>query len=228
MRSAPIRIAALPLALILGSLHSGCSPGSGAAPDAGDARAARRAAEGYLAALTAHDDPALRARGTVAIAGGPVRGASLLRVGQVRSISRPALDSLAAASRDDERRAEADWSRAVEWDADSLWLRLQSLRRRASLYRSASLAAGRSRSRAPAVAAPAMLRACAVRVRIRWGGPLVGPEAVDREHVLREVAAPGGPWVVFSLEQRDDDWDAGFPASAPFPAPAGSQPGGRD
>ncbi|HLQ67277.1 MAG TPA: hypothetical protein VK123_08615 [Candidatus Limnocylindrales bacterium] len=222
MGSAPIRIAALPLALVLYSHTSGCSI------ETDDARAARRAAERYLAALTAHDAAALHAGGTYAGAVQSVRGATILRLGRVHSISRSALDSLAAGSRDDEKRAETDCSRAVEWDADSLFLRLDAMKRRAGLYRSASRAAERSRMGAPgaraAVAetgAAATLRACAVRVRIRWGGPLVGPEAVDREHVLREVAAPGGPWVVFSLEQREDDWNAGFPASAPFPTAAG-------
>jgi hypothetical protein len=217
--SAPIRIAAIPLALILHSLTPGCSI------ETDDARAARRAAERYLAALTAHDAAALRSRGTCAGAVQSVRGATIIRLGRVHSISRSALDSLAAGSVDDERRAETDWSRAVEWDADSLFVRLDAMKRRTGLYRSASRAAERSRmgtrAGAPGAGAAAPLLACAVRVRIRWGGPLVGPEAVDREHVLREVAAPGGPWVVFSLEQREDDWNAGFPASAPFPSAAG-------
>jgi hypothetical protein len=180
-------------------------------------RAARRAAERYLAALSAHDDAALRERATFSAGAVSVRGATLIRAGRIHSISRRSLDSLTADSRDSERRADADWSRAVESDADSLWLRLDAARRLSSICRSASRAAERSAvSGGAASAVPnseATLRFCAMRVRIRWGGPLVGPQPVDREHVLRALAASGGRWIVFSLEQRDDDHAAGLGAA---------------
>lgn len=201
---------ALPLALIL---YSGCSVDS-------EERAACRAAERYLAALSAHDDEALRERGTCAVATGSVRGATLIRPGRIDPLSRRSLDSLAAAAAVRERQSEADWSHAVESDADSLWLRLVAARRLASICRSASLAAARSASASasasdsgaaalePSPDSAAMLRLCASRVRIRWGGPLVGPQPVDREHVLRALAISGGRWVVFSLEQREDEGGA--------------------
>jgi hypothetical protein len=189
---------ALPLALIL---SSGCSVDK-------DARAARRAADRYLAALAAHDDMALREGGTCAVATSSIRGATVLRSGRIYPLSRRTLDSLTAAALDWERRSEADWSHAVEWDADSLWLRLDAARRMASIYRSASLAAARSAAAVASAArtdSAATLHLCTSRVRIRWGGPLVGPQSVDREHVLRVLTSPGGRWIVFSLEQREDD-----------------------
>ncbi len=182
-------------------------------------RAAHRAAERYLAALTTHDDAALRVFATFSIRAGSVRGATLIRAGRIHSISRRSLDSLTADAVDDERRADADWSRAMESDADSLWLRLDAARRLSAICRSASLAAEHSAvSGGAASAAPdseATLRLCAMRIRIRWGGPLVGPQPVDREHVLRALAASGGRWIVFSLEQREDDDAAGLGAATP-------------
>jgi hypothetical protein len=211
--SAPIRIAALPLALIL---HSGCSL------DTPEERAACRAAQRYLAALSVHDDAAIREHGTCDAATGSIRGATLIRSGRIRSLSRHSLDSLTANALENERQAGADWSRAVEGDADSLWLRLDAARRVAAICRSASLAAERSASSGSDSAGPvpgpdsaATLRVCASSVRIRWAGPLVGPQPVDREHVLRALAASGGRWIVFSLEQTEDDGAAALGTPPP-------------
>ena len=189
--SAPIRIAAPLLVLIL-PIH--CSF------EDSDARAARHAAERYLAALGSQDWDALRDRATCALYAEAVRGAMILRAERVQSITRASLDSLAQAALDAERGGQADWARAVEEDADSLWLRGRALSRRASLYRNALAAAARSAPRASV-----RLLTCRMRVRIRWGGPLVGPDPVDRVHVLRALAAPGGRWIVFSIDQREDD-----------------------
>jgi hypothetical protein len=43
----------------------------------------------------------------------------------------------------------------------------------------------------------------------------VGPQSVDREHVLRALRASGGRWIVFSLEQREDDAAAQLGALPP-------------
>lgn len=210
---------ALPLALIL---SSGCSVDS-------EERAARRAAERYLAALSAHDDAALRERGTCAFETGSIRGATLIRSGRIQPLSRRSLNSLNAVALDRERQGETDWSHAVESDADSLWLRLVAARRLASICRSASLAAARSARAghpAPSPDSAAMLHLWASRVRIRWGGPLVGPQPVDREHVLRALASSGGRWIVFSLEQREDD--AAAKLGTPPPALSELSATGRD
>jgi len=203
--SAPIRITALLLVLIL---PTHCSL------EDTDARASRHAAERYLSALAAHDADALRDQATCALYAEAAQGAMILRAEPVQSITRAALDSLAEAASDAEREGEAAWSRAVEEDADSLWLRSRALSRRAALYRNALAAAARSDESARGTAhraglaappASARLLTCRMRVRIRWGGLLVGPDPVDRVHVLRALAAPGGRWIVFSIYQREDD-----------------------
>jgi hypothetical protein len=191
-----VRLAAILLALSAGAaLSAGCSLSSP------DSRAVRHAVGRYLAALTSHDAPALRDIATCALSDAAVRGASLLRLGPIRSVPIRALDSLSSAAEEEARASGAAWARAVEENADSLWLRARALERRAVLYRNALAAARRS----AAGAAAASVRVCRVRVRIRWGGPLVGPEPVDREHLVRALAAPGGRWFVFSSFPREDD-----------------------
>jgi hypothetical protein len=163
--------------------------------------AARYAAERYLAALAAHDDAAARTLASCQAGGPEFRGATLLRMGVSQSMSTRTLDSLAGAARDEERRAAAELAAAGEETADSLGLRADAMARRARMLGDAVRAASMSR----AGRADSWVRVCRMRVRVRWAGPLVGPEPVDREHVLREVAAGGGPWIVFSLLARDRD-----------------------
>jgi hypothetical protein len=126
----------------------------------------------------------------------------VLRVESPRVVPPAALDSLAAAAAAEAGDDSIAFAGATEVDADSLWLRQDAARRRAELYRDALAAASRSAGRH---GANNLLRACRVHVRIRWGGPLVGPQPVDREHILRLLAIPGGPWIVFSLLPRDRD-----------------------
>jgi hypothetical protein len=139
-------------------------------------------------------------------AGGPAfRGATLLRAGSPESVSIRILDSLADASADEARRAALDLAAAGEETADSLWIRADAASRRARMFGDAVRAVAMSR----AGDADSVLRVCRIRVRVRWAGPLVGPEPVDREHVLRALAASGGRWIVFSLVPRDrDPWAA--------------------
>jgi len=170
-------------------------------------RAARHAAERYLATLAAHDWAAARSLASCHVGGPEFRGATLLRIGVSQSMSTRTLDSLAGAARDEERRAAVELAAADEETADSLGLRADAAARRSRMLGDAVRAAAMSR----AGRADSVLRVCRVRVRVRWGGPLVGPEPVDREHLLRAVAAGGGPWIVFSMVARDRD-----PGGGPF------------
>ncbi len=124
----------------------------------------------------------------------------MLRLGALRRISIGVLDSLATSAGAERRACEEAWTLATEENADSLWLRRRALERREAIYRNAVTAARRSGGRGTPT-----VDVCRARVRIRWGGPLVGPEPVDREHVVRVLAAPGGRWVVFSSFLRQDD-----------------------
>jgi hypothetical protein len=125
----------------------------------------------------------------------------------LESVSVRTLDSLAAAAGDEARRASVELAAAGEENADSLWLRADAACRRARMFGDAVRAVGMSRTGG----VDSVLRVCRIRVRVRWGGRLVGPEPVDREHVLRALAAAGGRWIVFSLLPRDrDPWAALF------------------
>ncbi|HTM00285.1 MAG TPA: hypothetical protein VL503_04055 [Candidatus Omnitrophota bacterium] len=199
---APIRIAT-PLFVCVLAGAAGCS----SSPASLEGRTARQAAERYFAALAAHDDGVARCLASCRAGGPAFRGATVLRVGGLESVSVRTLDSLAAASGDEERRAALEFAEAGEETADSLWIRADAAFRRARMFGDAVRAAGMSRTGG----ADSILRVCRIRVRVRWAGPLVGPEPVDREHVLRTMAASGGRWIVFSLLPRDrDPWAALF------------------
>jgi hypothetical protein len=182
------------IAAILLAFSSGCSR----IPP--DARAARQAVGRYVAALASHDRAAIHDLATCSLSDAAVLGGTVLRLGAVRRISIDALDSLATSAGAELRACEAAWTRATQENADSLWLRRRALERREALYRNALAASQRSGGRTAAT-----VDVCRARVRIRWGGSLVGPEPVDREHVVRVLAAPGGRWVVFSNFLRQDD-----------------------
>lgn len=207
----------------MSALLPACSATSserGAVPDARDAR---RAAERWLAAVAAGDSSATRAGASCRVPGPAFRGATILRVNPPASLSPRTLDSVATAFEEEARRTAVELAAGWEETADSLWLRRDAAARAAELCRNALRAVTMSRAAPGGSSFAALaghragtpsdstLRACRVRVRIRWGGPLVGPEAVDREHVLRALAAPGGSWVVYSILARDRD-----PAILPF------------
>lgn len=207
--SAPIRIATPFVVLVLSIfpvLLTACFSPLSSHPTALDARDARRAAERWLAALEAGDSAVAHAGASCRAPGPAFRGATILRVDPPAWLSRRTLDSTATAVEEEARQAAADLRGAGEETADSLWLRSDAASRRAELCRNALRAAAMSGG-----GRDSTLRVCRIRVRIRWGGPLVGPEAVDREHVLRALAVPGGTWVVHSILPRDRD-----PASLPF------------
>jgi hypothetical protein len=164
------------------------------------AHAARTAVDRYLLALASHDSQALHNLAIGSFSDAAVLGGDVLRLGVVRRISVHTLDSLATVAASELRECGDAWTQASEENADSLWLRRRALFLRLTLYANALDAARRS-ANTPAES----VDVCRVRVRIRWGGPLVGPEPVDREHVVRVLAAPGGRWIVFSTFLRQDD-----------------------
>lgn len=197
----PIRTA-LPFVLIL--VHSGCAGVSS------DERAARAAAERWLEAAASGDSAEAAKHGVCRMPGSSFQGSTVLRVERVRRLIFATLDSLAGAAGVRARRAAAAFELATEVSAESLWLRRDRADRHAALWRDARRAVAAS-ARGLASGSPDPIRSCRIRVRFRWGGPLVGPVPVDREHVVRLVAARGGPWIVYSWLAPDRD-----PAGAPF------------
>ena len=190
-------VAALALSLVAGGL-AGCGR------ESQDSRGARLAAERYLDALSRDDLTSLRLRSTCVIPSQSIVGGVVLRVAAPRSISMAKLDSLARAAAAGHRALDSLWALGKDESVDSLFLRSRVMAHRHGLYRNAIRAASLSLD-GEEVAENVVVRTCRIRVRIRYHGPLVGPKPVDREHVLRLLAAPGGRWIVFSAHLREED-----------------------
>jgi hypothetical protein len=164
---------------------------------------ARRAAERYLADLAAHN-PRARQESTAPAPSASFVGGTVLRVDPPVSVAERTLRMEAGAAREQADRAALELGSSGEESADSLWLRSDAASRRERVLRAALAAAA-------GVTPETTVRVCRMLVRTRWGGPLVGPERVDREYVLRAASARGGRWIVFSLLPRDRD-----PSGLPF------------
>jgi hypothetical protein len=161
----------------------------------------RSAIDTYLEALASHDGHTLHLLTTCDLSNADILGGNVLGLGPVQRISVRTLDSLESEAASDLRDGEAARKGATEETVDSLWQEARALERRETLYSNAHDAVQR--------AAPGQdvdsVDVCKARVRIRWGGPRVGPEPVDREHVVRLLAARGCRWIVFSAFLRQDD-----------------------
>lgn len=155
-------------------------------------------------AVASRDSAAAARLGACRMPGPAFRAGALLRVDPLRLATSTTLDSLAAEAAGEERRAREAFAAANEADAESLWARADRASRLAVLWRDARRAAAAAGRRGP-------IRFCRARVRVRWSGPLVGPTPVDREHVVRALAAADGRWVVYSWLERDRD-----PTGAPL------------
>ncbi|MBI4365107.1 MAG: hypothetical protein HY568_06740 [Candidatus Latescibacteria bacterium] len=177
---------------------------AGCAREAPETRDVRRAAQRYLDALSRRDVNQIRALATCVTSTTSLVGGRVLDIQPPRGIRMGSLDSLARATTVSQRAADSSWTRSDESRADSLFHRAQLLSRRSALYRNAVRAAQAS---APGVALSrdAPLKTRAVRIRIRYAGPLIGPSPVDREATMRLLRAPGGGWIVFSLYLTPDD-----------------------
>ena len=191
-------VAALASGLLLGGALAGCGR------ESQDARGARLAAERYLDALGRNDLASLRQRSTCVFPSQSIVGGVVLRVETPRSVPMAKLDSLARAAAADHRALDSLWALGSEEALDSLFLRSQVMAHRHGLYRNAIRAASLSLD-GEEVPENVVVRTCRIRVRIRYQGSLVGPKAIDREHVLRLLAAPGGRWIVFSAHLREED-----------------------
>ena len=128
----------------------------------------------------------------------------MLRVEGPRTATVAMLDSLARSAAAAHRTLDSLWSLVPDDRVDSLFLRSQLSARRSVLYRNALRAVSLSLD-GEEPPEGSVIRTCRIRARIRYHGSLVGPKAIDREHVLRLLTAPGGRWIVFSAHVRQDD-----------------------
>lgn len=193
-------VAALAITAVAAALAA--SAGCGRGPE--DARAARFAAERYIDALSQNDLASLRQRSTCVVPSEAIIGGMVLRVDGPRTTSLAALDSLSRTAEASHRTLDSLWALVPEGEVDSLFLRSEFYARRHLLYRNALRAVTLSLD-GEEPPPDTVIRTCRVRVRMRYYSSLVGPKPIDREHILRLLAAPGGRWIVFSAHLRQDD-----------------------
>lgn len=176
----------------------------GCAREAPDRREVRLAAQRYLAALADKDVGVLAQRATCVVPTGSVQGGHVLRIEAPRRTNSGALDSLVRFAQEEHRAADSLWSQARDLHADSLHELAMRWRRAHMVYRNAIRAVSLSHPDT-VLGGSATLETREIRVRVRFGGPLVGPKPIDREEILRLLRAPGGSWIAFSLFLPEDD-----------------------
>jgi hypothetical protein len=177
---------------------------AGCAREAPDKHDARIVANRYLAALARKDITAIAKCATCVVAMSTVRGGQVLRIDDPQAVTVGALDSLTLAVARAQKSADSLWQMTEDAQADSLYAARRRLTYSQSVYRNAVRAVRLSHPDTLFASSSAM-ETRALRVRVRYGGPLVGPKPIDREEILRMLRAPGGRWIVFSMYLTEDD-----------------------
>ncbi|TMQ64207.1 MAG: hypothetical protein E6K79_07935 [Candidatus Eisenbacteria bacterium] len=188
----------LPLVLFGLSIAAGC------AREPQDVHEARLAAERFVAAMAGKDLAELRERATCIVSLQSVQGGNVLRLGPARRVPISLLDSLTSSASATHQRAESLWARPGGGDKDAQFDEVRRAARVEVIYRNALRAIALSR---PGVLndSETLLETRAIRMRIRYAGPVIGPKPVDREMILRLLKAPAGKWIAFSLYAAEDD-----------------------
>ena len=191
-------------ALRLGAVAILVAIAPGCAREPQEVREVRLAAERYMTALARKNFEEIRERATCLVAVQSIQGGNVLRIDPPRFVLLSSLDSLATTSAASHRKADSLWISGVGGDREAL---LEASRRAGRLhitYRNASRAVAASSPEA-VHGSSIRLETRAVRTRVRYAGPLVGPKPVDREIVVRMIRAPLGKWIVFSFYTAEDD-----------------------
>ncbi len=179
-------------------------------------RDVKRETGSLLDDLRRHDDAALRRRATCLLSADGIADARIRRVEPLREIGLAALDSLAirydaahreadslyAATPDSAGDVESRFQIAREWGRRAATLR--AARRAATRSAEAAAAGASAPGRTPRAPSDAALEAARVHVTVRYAGPEVGPDRIDRDVVVRLLRAPGGPWIVYSFDLASD------------------------
>ena len=188
----------LPLVLFGLSIAAGC------AREPQDVHEARLAAERFVAAMAGKDLAELRERATCIVSLQSVQGGNVLRLGPARRVPISLLDSLTSSASATHQRAESLWARPGGGDKDAQFDEVRRAARVEVIYRNALRAIALS---SPGVLndSETLLETRAIRMRIRYAGPVIGPKPVDREMILRLLKAPAGKWIAFSLYAAEDD-----------------------
>jgi hypothetical protein len=196
-RKAPALLSLAPF-LILGVLLGGC------AREAPEVREVRKTTQDYLRALARRDVKEIAERSTCLASTNSIVGGRVLEIEPARQVRMGALDSLVGALARVQRSADSSWARASDWNADTLFRWARLLSNRSAVYRNAERAVPVSFPGA-IVGRDSSLEIRAVRARVRYAGPLIGPKPVDKEEILRLLRVRGGKWIVFSKYLVEDD-----------------------
>ncbi|HEU4334017.1 MAG TPA: hypothetical protein VFT32_05930, partial [Candidatus Eisenbacteria bacterium] len=65
-------------------------------------------------------------------------------------------------------------------------------------------AAPAAESAAPRDDSDDALQSIRAHVVVRYAGPAVGPDRIERDMVVRLLRAPGGPWIVYAFDLASD------------------------
>jgi hypothetical protein len=192
------------LALVLALAAAGCVLLAGCARESPEHREVRLTAQRYLNALAHKDLEQIRERSTCVVAMQFIRGGNVLRIGPSKRVRLGALDSLSQAASDSDRAANLMWMRGKEGEREALFQTMRRAGLADVIYRNAIRAVHASNPDT-LCGSDCWVETCALHMRIRYVGSPVGPERVDKEHVLRLLRAPGGKWIAFSLYTVEDD-----------------------
>ncbi|HEU4724231.1 MAG TPA: hypothetical protein VFU59_02930, partial [Candidatus Eisenbacteria bacterium] len=116
-----------------------------------------------------------------------------------------ALDSLVRLYAEAQRLADSLYAAAPDSAADleKRFERGRGLARRAAATRAARRAADLS-SRDHPPGADAALTSVRAHVLVRFAGEAVGPDAIERDTIVRLLRAPGGAWIVYAFDLASD------------------------
>ncbi|HEY2923509.1 MAG TPA: hypothetical protein VGJ98_00925 [Candidatus Eisenbacteria bacterium] len=200
VRRVPAAVPALAIAsaLTLLAFLAGC------ARETPEVREVRKLTQDYFRALSQRDVKEIAERSTCLVSTNSLVGGRVLRVDPPRRVRMATLDSLARALMRVQKTADSAWAAADEANADSLFRRARTVSNQASVYRNA-LRAVHVSAPGTVVGRDSTLETRAVRARVRYAGPVIGPKPIDREQIVRLLRAPGGKWVVFSVYTVADD-----------------------
>ncbi len=177
---------------------------AGCSREAPDVREVRKAADGYLRALVRGNEKEIADRSSCLASRNSLVGARVLEIEPPLRVRMGTLDSLITVSMVRHRSADSLWAGARDETADSLFRESRRLSFRSVVYRNAVRAIPLSAPGA-LMASDSTLETRVVRARFRYQNPDAGPQAVDREGIVRMLRAPGGKWIAFSAYIVEDD-----------------------
>ncbi len=164
---------------------------SSCAREAPDVREIRPVARAFFRGLVGAEVKGIGDRSTCIGSTNSFAGARVLSIGPPQRVRMGDLDSLVKSGMAGQAAAEAEWGRARDATADSLFKLARLRSNQAAVYRNAARAVPLSAPNT-LVARDSTLELRSVRARFRYAGPVIGPKPVDREEAVHLLRAPRG------------------------------------